>query len=68
MLGSVVNFKLFRVIYGRFFGRDNFNASFEDPEHFFKPFTFISVFSLVTTMLPILVSCIIGLVFVEFGY
>ncbi|CDW75779.1 UNKNOWN [Stylonychia lemnae] len=68
ILGSVINFKVYRVIYARFFGRDNFNASFEDPEHFFKPFTFISVFSVVTTMLPILVACIIGLVFVEFGY
>lgn len=29
-LGGLMNFKLFRVIYGQFFGRDNFNAAFDD--------------------------------------
>lgn len=68
LLGSGVNFKVFRVIYGRFFNLDNFNAPFDEPQQFFKPFTFISVFSLVTTMLPILVANIVGLVFIDFGY
>lgn len=63
-LGSIANFKVYRVIYGRLFNLDNFNAAFDNPEHFFKPFTFISVFSLVTTMLPLLVANIVGLVFV----
>lgn len=68
VIGSVMNFKFFRVIYGRFFAKDHFNAAFDDPEAFFKPFTLVSVFSLLTTMLPILVANIIGLVFIEFGY
>jgi ABC-type sugar transport system permease subunit len=63
-----LNFKFFRMLYGRFFGKDNFNAPFEDPDSFFKPFTFISVFSLISTMLPLLVGNIIGLVFIEYGY
>ena len=68
VIGSVLNFKFYRVIYGRFFGKDHFNAVFDDPEIFFKPFTLISVFSLVTTMLPVFVANIIGLVFVDYGY
>ncbi len=68
LLGSVVNFKVYRVIYGRFFNLDHFNAAFDEPETFFKPFTFVSVFSLVTTMLPMLVANIVGLVFIEFEY
>lgn len=68
VIGSIVNFKFFRVIYARFFGKDNFNAAFDDPEAFFKPFTLVSIFSLLTTMLPLIVANIIGLVFIEFGY
>ena len=30
-LGSVVNFKVYRVIYGRFFNLDHFNAAFDEP-------------------------------------
>ena len=67
-MGSIANFKVYRFIYGRFFNLDCFNAAFDDPEHFFKPFTFISVFSLVTTMLPLLVANIVGMVFIRFGY
>ena len=67
-LGSMLNFKLYRIIYGKLFGRDQFNAAFDEPEHFFKPFTFVSVFSLVTTMIPILIACIIGFAYIEFGY
>ena len=59
---------MFRIIYGRFFGKDNFNAVFDDPVSFFKPFTFVSVFGLITSMLPILVANIIGLVFISYGY
>ena len=66
--GSLVNFKMFRLSYGRFLAKDYFNAVFEDPEIFFKPFTFISVFSILTTMMPLLVANIIGLVFIDFGY
>lgn len=67
-LGGLVNFKLFRLIYGRLFARPHFHAAFDDPTAFFRPFTLISVFSLVTTMLPVLVASIAGLVFIDYGY
>ena len=68
IVGTIFNFKFYRTIYGRFFGMEKFNASFEDPQHFFRPFTFISIFSILTTMLPLLVGNIIGLVFISYGY
>jgi hypothetical protein len=56
------------MIYGKFFGFDYFKAPFDDANVFFKPFTFISVFNIITTTLPLLVGNIIGLVFIEWGY
>ena len=50
------------------FGLDHFNATFEDKNSFFKPFTFISIFYIITTVLPLLVANIFGLVFIEWGY
>ena len=66
--GTLVNFKVYRGIYCRLFSKPQFNSVFEDPEIFFKPFTMISVFSLLTTMVPLLTANIIGLVFLEYGY
>jgi hypothetical protein len=67
-LGCAVNFKIFRLLYGHLFGRDHFNAAFDDPQSFFKPFTLATVFSLVTSVVPLLVGNICGLIFIEFGY
>ena len=35
---------------------------------FFKPFAQVSVFSVVTTSLPLLIGCICGLIFMPLGY
>jgi len=67
-IGTAINFKFYRMIYGRFLGFDKFNASFEEPNVFFKPFVFVSAFSIVTTMLPLLVGSVIGVIFINFGY
>ena len=67
-ISGALNFKLFRIIYGRFLNKPHFNAVFDDPQVFFKPFTLVSIFSVVTTMLPIIISNICGLVFIEYGY
>jgi len=68
VFGATLNFKFFRMVYGGLFGLDHFNAPFNDSESFYKPFTFISIFSIVTTTLPLLVASIVGLAFIEFGY
>jgi hypothetical protein len=67
-LGSAVNFKFFRLIYGRLFARDDFNAAFDEPQAFFKPFTLTSIFGILTSTLPVLVGSICGLIFLDFGY
>lgn len=68
VLGGVCNFKLFRLLYGQLFGREVFNAAFDDPHSFFKPFTLATVFSVVTSTLPLLVGNICGMIFIEYGY
>jgi ABC-type sugar transport system permease subunit len=66
--GALVNFKLHRFIYSHLFGKEHFNAAFDDPQTFFKPFTLTSIFAIVTSVLPLLVANICGLIFLEFGY
>jgi hypothetical protein len=56
------------VIYGRLFARDDFNAAFDDPQAFFKPFTLTSIFGIITSTLPVMVGSICGLIFLDFGY
>jgi len=56
------------MIYGRLFGMDFFNAPFDDPNSFYKPFTFVTAFSVVFQMLPLVVGDVVGLFFVEWGY
>lgn len=49
-------------------GLSKFNAPFDDKVTFFKPFTFISFFGIVTTTLPLLIANVVGLVFIKWGY
>lgn len=67
-MGVGLNFKLFRLLYGHLFGLDHFNAAFDDPQVFFKPLTLATVFALITSVVPLLVANICGLIFIEFGY
>jgi ABC-type sugar transport system permease subunit len=63
-----MNFKMYRLLYSMFFGRNQFNAPFNDPSLFLRPFNLTSLFAIVTVMLPVIVSSIIGLIYVRWGY
>jgi len=67
-LSLLGNFKVFRMFYGRFFGFNFFNAPFDDPDCFYKPFTFISVIAILTVSLPLVIGDVVALFFVEWGY
>ena len=62
------NFKVFRLLYSRLFGRDEFNAPLENPMVFRRPFTLSSLFALVTVVLPSLVAGGFGIIYVNWGY
>ena len=65
---GVFNFKMFRLLYCRMFGRNEFNAPFTESNLFYRPFNLTSLFVLVTVSLPLIVSSIIGLIYVSWGY
>ena len=67
-LGGALNFKLMRGLYCSWLGFEQFSPSFDDPQVFFRPFTLISTFSILTTMVPLLVGCLCGIIFMDFGY
>jgi hypothetical protein len=56
------------MLYCRFFGFDHFNAPFDEPDSFYRPFTFISIFQIVASSLPLVVGDVVGLTFIEYGY
>jgi hypothetical protein len=59
---------MYRLLYSLVYGRNQFNAPFNEPSLFLRPFNLTSLFAIVTVTLPIIVSCIIGLIYVRWGY
>jgi len=68
IVGGLFNFKCYRLLYSRLFGMDEFNAPLEEPYTFYRPFNLSSLFNLVCVKLPLIVACIFGLMYVEWGY
>lgn len=68
MCFGILNFKMYRLLYCRLFGRDEFNAPFNEPNLFYRPFNLTSLFAIITVTLPVLVSSVIGLIYVRWGY
>lgn len=50
------------------FGRNEFNAPFTESNLFYRPLNLTSLFVLITVSLPLIVSSIIGLIYVSWGY
>lgn len=65
---GLINFKMYRLLYCRLFGRDEFNAPFTDESMFYRPFNLTSLFAIITVTLPLIVASIIGLIYVRWGY
>jgi hypothetical protein len=65
---GLFNFKIFRLLYSFLLGRNQFNAPFNEPSLFLRPFNLTSLFAIVTVALPTIVSSGIGLIYVRWGY
>ena len=59
---------MYRLLYSLLFGRNQFDAPFNEPSLFLRPYNLTSLFAIVTVTLPIIVSSIIGLIYVRWGY
>ncbi len=68
MIGTLLNFKSYRLFFSRFFGREEFNAPMESPIIFYAPFNLSSLLNLVLVKLVALFACVFGLYYVRWGY
>lgn len=65
---GILNFKMYRLLYCRMFAKPQLDAPFTEPKIFYRPFNLTSLFAIVTVTLPVIVSSIIALIYVRFGY
>ena len=63
-----LNFKTFRLLYCRLFGKMCFDAPFTDTTLFYIPFNLPSFFAIITVSLPSIVSSALGIIYVRWGY
>lgn len=67
-VGFLINFKVYRMFYSRFWDRKDFNAVFTDELIFYRTLVFTTCFFIVTGSVPIIIACIFGLSYISFGY
>ena len=68
VVSCVFNFKIYRLVYSRLFGRDDFNAPFDDAYMFFRPFNLVSFINLFTVKTLSLIGACFTIVYVSWGY
>lgn len=68
VISTILNFSFFRTFYSKLFGKKQFDCTFQDVNIFFRPFQLASLSSLITVKLPLLVACILGCIYVDWGY
>jgi hypothetical protein len=62
------NFKIFRLLYSRLFGRDEFDAPLDAPMVFYRPLNLSSLFTLITVFVPAMIGSGFGVMYVMWGY
>lgn len=68
VIGTLFNFKAYRLFFGRLFGRDEFNAPMERPIVFYSPFNLSSLINMVFVKLVVLFACVFALYHIRWGY
>lgn len=61
------SFKFSKMFYSKFLGWDNFNARFDSPGGFQYPLFSLSLCNALTTLLPIILADILGLIILSWG-
>lgn len=67
-IGSLCNFKFFRMFYSRYHDLKNYNAPFQDEQTYYRTLVFTSAFFVITGTVPIIVASCFGLWYIRFGY
>ena len=68
ILGLVLNFKVYRLLFGRLFAKDEFNAALMEPVVFYRPFLLSNILCFICTMLFVIIGSSFGLMHVGWGY
>lgn len=66
-LSLIINFKLFRFIYSRFYGVERFSAKIDDKPAFMRKIQIFSIISVFTFTLPLCVVDAIILLYLSWG-
>ena len=68
ILSLIVNFKIFRYLYSKFFGATLFHAPFDRNTLFYRPFIIMNIIYLLLVLTPIIIVDIVTFYFIEWGY
>ncbi|CAI2377119.1 unnamed protein product [Moneuplotes crassus] len=68
VLSLLMNFKIFRCLYSKFYGVTTFNAPFERSTLFYRPLVVMTIIYLLFVLIPIIIVDIVTFYFVEWGY
>jgi hypothetical protein len=67
-LGMIFSFKVYNLLFGRLFGKEEFNAVLQDPYIFYRAFNLSNLFAIIFVKLPLIIAAAFGLVHVGMGY
>ncbi len=67
-VSTVINLKISRLFYSRFFGSDYFFATVDDPRHLARPYNHVSWANMCASMLIAIIACLVGLAVVPWGF
>jgi hypothetical protein len=62
------SFKVYRLLFGRLFGKEEFNAVLQDPYIFYRAFNFSNLLALIFVKLPLIIAASFGIAHVDMGY
>ena len=67
MISILGNFRMFRLLYSRFFGLERFSANIDDKPSFTKKIQVFSIVSLFTFTLPLITVDVLVLYYLSWG-
>lgn len=66
--GFVFSFKVYRLLYSKFYGAKRFEAPWDNPYKFYTPLNLASLLNLLLVKLICMVACIFGIYYISWGY
>lgn len=68
ILGFIFSFKIYRLLYSKFYGAKRFNAPWDNAYKFYTPLNLASLINLLLVKLICMVACIFGIYYITWGY